>query len=159
MDTMWNEIQPGLWLGGTPDDEWLDGPVEWDDGWVVRDGRPFDAVVTLFALAQPFGWGVEELRYGFADGPVDDVDIPTIVRCAEWAHERWSAGQRVLVRCQAGLNRSGLVLALVLVLDGWDPEDAVALMRARRSPSVLCNADFERWLVEQGGGARESVVA
>ena len=23
MDTMWNEIQPGLWLGGTPDDEWL----------------------------------------------------------------------------------------------------------------------------------------
>ena len=147
MDQIWNEILPGLWMGGTPDGEWLDTPAPtW--GAVVRDERPFDAVVSLFALSQPFGWGVEELRYGFGDGDPRYVDMPTVVRCALWAHERWQSGQQVLVRCQAGLNRSGLVMALVLVLDGWAVDDAVALLRERRSPSALCNEDFVKWLRE-----------
>lgn len=149
MDTMWNEIQPGLWLGGTPDDEWLDGQVAWDDGWVTRDARPFDAVVTLFALAQPFGWGVEELRYGFADGGIDEVDLLAVRRCAAWAHTRWQNGDRVLIRCQAGWNRSGLVAALVLMMDGFAADEAIELLRERRSPSVLCNRGFERWLLDQ----------
>lgn len=155
MGTMWNEIQPGLWLGDTPDDEWLGGPVAWDHGWVERDGRPFDAVVTLFGLAEPFGWEVEELRYGFADGPVDDLDLDAVRRCAAWAHERWHEGKRVLVRCQAGWNRSGLVMALVLVMAGWEPAAAVALLREKRSPNVLCNRDFEHWVVQHGETAVE----
>lgn len=159
MDTMCNEIKPGLWLGGTPDDEWLDGHVAWDRGWVERDERPFDAVVTLFALAQPFGWGVEELRYGFADAGVDEIDLDAVRRCAEWAHQRWQSGQRVLVRCQAGWNRSGLVMALVLILGGVAPEEAVALMRDRRSESVLCNRSFERWVLERGESIRARTAA
>lgn len=159
MDTMWNEIQPGLWLGGTPDDEWLGGPVGWDHGWVERDGRPFDAVVTLFGLAEPFGWGVEELRYGFGDGDIDLVDLTAVQRCAEWAFERWQAGQRVLIRCQAGWNRSGFVAALVLVLAGWEPAEAVDLLRQRRSPNVLCNREFEQWVIEHGDSVRRRACA
>ena len=54
----------------------------------------------------------------------------------------------VLVRCQAGLNRSGLVTALVLLLAGWEPGDAVRHIRARRSPHALFNRHFVRRLVD-----------
>lgn len=49
--------------------------------------------------------------------------------------------------CQAGLNRSGLLTGLALVLDGMAPVDAIALLRRQRSPMVLCNDVFENWLL------------
>lgn len=52
--------------------------------------------------------------------------------------------------CQAGFNRSGLIAGLALVLDGMAPVDAIALMRAQRSPLVLCNPVFENWLLSYG---------
>lgn len=57
------------------------------------------------------------------------------------------AADRVLIRCQAGLNRSGLVTALVLMLDGHSATEAVNQLRARRSPWALCNDAFVDWLV------------
>ncbi|WP_157720570.1 hypothetical protein [Friedmanniella luteola] len=41
--------------------------------------------------------------------------------------------------------------ALVLMLDGHDPQDAVALIRERRSPWALCNDDFLDWLLHEAG--------
>jgi len=52
-----------------------------------------------------------------------------------------------LVHCQAGINRSGLVTALALVEEGMKAVDAIALLRAKRSPAVLCNRAFEQWLL------------
>lgn len=53
-----------------------------------------------------------------------------------------------LVHCQAGLNRSGLVAALVLVKGGFvaNGAEAIALLREKRSPAVLCNPTFERYV-------------
>lgn len=56
----------------------------------------------------------------------------------------------VLVHCQAGLNRSGVVSALVLVARGWSPKDAIALLREKRCPAVLCNRHFERFVLAGG---------
>lgn len=53
-----------------------------------------------------------------------------------------------LVHCQAGLNRSSLVTALALIRSGSTPADAIALLREKRSPAVLCNPAFEQWLLE-----------
>lgn len=53
----------------------------------------------------------------------------------------------VLVHCQAGLNRSGLVAALSLVKRGMAAGDAINLLRESRSPMVLCNEHFESWLI------------
>jgi len=110
-------------------------------------------VVTLYAWAQPVDWEVEELRYGFGDGALHGEDITRVLRAAAWAHERWASGDRVLVRCQAGLNRSGLVTALVLVLAGWEPAEAIRHIRAQRSPHALFNRDFVRWLVAEAPAA------
>jgi len=52
-----------------------------------------------------------------------------------------------LVHCQAGLNRSGLIAACALILDGWAPVEAIALLREKRSLAVLCNRSFERFVL------------
>lgn len=54
-----------------------------------------------------------------------------------------------LVHCQAGLNRSGLLSALVLMRLGRSAKDAIALLRERRHEVVLCNQTFENWLLEE----------
>ncbi len=58
---------------------------------------------------------------------------------------------RTLVHCQAGLNRSGLLAGLALVLSGLSPTDAISTLRKGRSPAVLCNAKFEKWLLTREG--------
>ena len=58
--------------------------------------------------------------------------------------------------CHAGLNRSGLALAAYLHrFHGMRISSAIALMRQRRSPLVLCNAVFERTLRSWYGGDDE----
>jgi protein-tyrosine phosphatase len=50
------------------------------------------------------------------------------------------------VRCQAGINRSGLVVALMLMRDGLSAEDAITLIRSKRSQYALDNAYFVDYL-------------
>lgn len=84
--------------------------------------------------------------YDSLDQGLDQVDA-----IAEWVNVCRESGP-VLVHCQAGLNRSGLVVARALVLAGdvADGSEAVALMREKRSPAVLCNPVFEDWVVGHG---------
>lgn len=140
-----NEILPGLYMGGTADHDTVD---------VARDlyeasaTELFDAVATLYAWARPAGWGTEELRFGFMDGGLDPVTVRGVLATAIWVHQRWTTGATVLVRCQAGLNRSGLITALVLMLEGRTAVEAITLLREQRSRWVLCNDAFVRWLIE-----------
>jgi protein-tyrosine phosphatase len=41
---------------------------------------------------------------------------------------------------------SSLVTARALVLSGLTADEAIALIREKRSPACLCNPSFERWL-------------
>lgn len=149
-----DEILPGLWQGGTENDHVVGRTVPADHHGVFAGRRPrFDVVVTLYADAQPAPWGVEELRFGFPDADLTPAFAERAVALARHAHRRWKEGGRVLVRCQAGVNRSGLVTALVLMLEGLSAHDAIALIRARRAPAVLDNRAFVRWLVTEAAGA------
>lgn len=142
---LWSEILPGLWQGGTADD---------DTHHRSRFGSPaittsdFDLVVTLYADANPVDWFVREIRFGFYDHDMSDFDIDDLLAIAKQTHRAWQQGARVLIRCQAGLNRSGLTMALVLMQEGYNPREAIDLIRARRGSSALCNERFERWLLE-----------
>ncbi len=157
-----DEILPGLFQGGTADDEVIGYPAAEGHyarlGHPGRDAFPFDLVVTLYADAQPAPWGVLELRFGFPDGILHPADALQAVALARLAHQAWRAGDRVLVRCQAGVNRSGLVAALILMLDGYQPVEAIELLRSRRSPVVLANAHFATWLVNQAPGLVDAPI-
>jgi hypothetical protein len=146
-DELWTEVLPGLWQGGTDDDDTIDVAAKTYYGTPNITKAEFDAVVTLYAWARPVDWEVEELRWGF----YDSQELPEWDKLAEtvnWAHRRWENGDRVLIRCQAGLNRSGLITALVLMRHGWSADSAIQLLRQTRSPWVLCNRDFERAIHE-----------
>lgn len=52
----------------------------------------------------------------------------------------------VLVHCQAGLNRSSLIAARALILDGMTADEAITTLRTKRSPACLCNPAFEKHL-------------
>ena len=47
----------------------------------------------------------------------------------------------------------------MLVLAGWEPAEAVDLLRERRSPNVLCNREFEQWVIEHGDSVRRRACA
>jgi hypothetical protein len=153
-----DEVLPGLFQGGTEDDQVIGYPAADHHYGRIRGGSaaapyPFDVVVTLYADAQPAPWGVREHRYGFADGSLGQRDAAVVMDLARMAHEAWKGGAQVLVRCQAGVNRSGLVAALVLMLEGYSAVNAIALLRARRGSVVLCNEEFEEWLLTSATAA------
>ena len=151
-----NEILPGLWQGGTADDAVI--------GCRVPDGHygfasEFDVVVTLYADAQPAPWGVEEFRFGFPDANLRPLFIERILAMAQLAFSRWQAGHEVLICSQAGVNRSGLVMSLVLMLSGRTADEAITLIRERRSAFALCNNAFEQWLRHEAAAVLQARAA
>jgi hypothetical protein len=143
----YSEIVPRLWQGGTPNEEMIYTSNEFAS---AIESHGFTAVVTLDASSSPAGWSVPELRYGFDDGPVNRADLPRILEVADWAYEKWQRGEKVLIRCAAGANRSSLIMAIVLMKDGLDPKKAIELIRSRRS-FALSNSQFVKLIGEIGG--------
>lgn len=90
------------------------------------------------------------------DGPVVPNEYQ-LYALAGWVNVCRALGP-TLVHCQAGLNRSGLLAGLSLVISGWKPEDAIARLRETRSPAVLCNKKFAAWLLAQDVSTEEKLV-
>lgn len=144
---LWSPIRPGLFMGGTsystPSGERVCPEI---------GSRDFHTVVTLFSDAPPAGHGVKELRLGFADSDELEVDVEALDQIVEIALRDWQAGKQVLVRCEGGWNRSGLVSCLILMRTGLSAVEAIDELRTARSPLVLSNRTFEQWLVERNAG-------
>jgi hypothetical protein len=146
-------IVPRLFIGGTP---------AVDDSDTSREGHgpkvgfstlvgDFDLVVTVHRTSLPVPFGVDEVRSGFRDWKLSEQEAVLVDSLAQTVASRWEAGDRVLVRCQGGLNRSSLVVARALVLLGLSPAQAVTLIRSRRSADCLNNKSFVRWLLALEG--------
>jgi hypothetical protein len=118
-DPLWSEILPDLWMGGTADTM----SRAWAPTSQQLRQQHFDTVVTLYAWAGPVDWYVKEVRLGFFDHSEVDLDEHDLAHAVRAAYRDWKRGKRVLVRCQAGWNRSGLIMALVLMLDGLSPDE------------------------------------
>jgi hypothetical protein len=128
------EILPGFYMGGT--DDYLTLPPN------------IDYYLSLYK------WGSYKIKHALKGHEVvvmydaeEGPDPDQIMELAAWVQESRTLGD-TLVCCQAGLNRSGLVVATALVLDGYPPDEAIALLREKRSPAVLCNQAFEDFVLE-----------
>ncbi|MGV9251574.1 protein-tyrosine phosphatase family protein [Streptomyces sp. NPDC003697] len=140
-DSAWNEIVPGLWMGGH-EFRGRSGHLEFA---VV--GSEFDLVQTLLRLpGHGPGPGVEHQVWPIPDGPLDGTQLAGVMRLARAACDALAQGRRVLVRCYHGYNRSGLVVAHILVRQGCSFDDAIGLIRSRRSPWALHNDLFVDYL-------------
>lgn len=151
-----HEIIENLYMGGSPfttrvDDEDRQFKLLGFD----QDPRPFDAIITLFPKAFPAGYGVEEIRFGFPDDLANGVVgeyREKILDLAVWGYNKWQSGSKLLVRCAAGENRSGLVTLLILQKHGLETEEAVSLIRQKRQKGApLHNPHFIEFARRESG--------
>lgn len=74
--------------------------------------------------------------------------LPNWLRAAEEVAQRVKDGQKVLVTCMAGLNRSGFITAVALHhLTGWSGQTCVDRVKERRQ-YALCNRTFAQYICE-----------
>jgi protein-tyrosine phosphatase len=149
----WDEVVDGLWLGGH--DCQPDGYPPRGDCLITPE-HGFDLVVSLYKrLSHDFAVGrktpderfdppsgVTHMYHQMADGDLDPAHHTRLDELAAHVEDAVRHGDKVLVRCQAGLNRSALVTGLALMKMGWKAADAISWMREVRSPYVLFNRDF-----------------
>lgn len=128
-----SHIKDNLYVGGCIDGVTLDAD--------------FQTVISLYKWEKyNLGPDTERFEYKMYD---DSYTLPVeqLNEIADVVSTALDKGGKVLVHCQAGLNRSNLITALALIKRGSSPKDAVALLREKRSPLVLCNPTFEQWLL------------
>jgi hypothetical protein len=130
---LFTEVETDLFVGGNPREE------------VPRE---FSFVLDLYG-AGGYRWSNKTIH---TRAPLYDVtdlpDLALLEALASWVNTTRSLGS-TLVHCQAGLNRSSLVVALALIRSGQDPGEVILKLRTARSPAVLCNKAFEAWLRTQ----------
>jgi protein-tyrosine phosphatase len=132
--------------------------------YIAGDGISTRAIVTtefdvVYSLTCKEGYGpasgVEHHVLRLPDNALTRQQILAVEEFAASAASDHAAGRRVLVRCWAGLNRSGLVVAEVLIQSGYSAADAIATIRKRRSPEALNNESFVAYLETGLGLAAE----
>lgn len=131
------QVEGNLWHGGC------------ESGLVLPDF--FKHVVSLYPwehYVDPQGGLQTSLKVIMYDST--EQGFHQVHALADWVNSCVDNGP-TLVHCQAGLNRSSLVVASALIKRGMTPQSAVELMRHRRSPAVLCNPAFEAWILEGAG--------
>lgn len=128
---LFSHIEGNLWTGGCP---------------VGTAPKEFEYIVSLYQ-EEPY----KILRHQvytqaqLFDAPIipNEDELYALANCVNKYKERGVT----LVHCQAGLNRSGLIAALSMIQMGMTPKRAIAILRDKRSPAVLCNKVFEEWLL------------
>lgn len=147
----YHEILPNLFLGG----------CIWEENGAGRDGRhssvsddpSWDYVISFFLdLTSKKSFPQCDMRlvlFEDTEGGLDDETWKKIRFAVDEVVFRWRQSQKVLVRCQAGYNRSGLVMSLVLMRLGMTADEAIHHLRWLRGRSVLVNPVFERYVYER----------
>jgi Dual specificity phosphatase, catalytic domain len=128
----WTQIGPHLVLGAHPADMM---PPNIDAIANVDSFRFYDVPD-----------GALYLHFAYRDTNVipDSTDLHV---AASFLNDLRAAGKTVFIHCRLGLNRSALLTGLVLVDEGYPAAEAIEMMRSLRSPYVLENTTFERYLL------------
>jgi protein-tyrosine phosphatase len=137
-----NEIIPGLWQG---EQVGVEG---------FPESLPENFPVIVFAAVehQPRFDGGEDPSQLLIYAPMRDTLQPTeqeqrtALLTAQRVLQEHALGKRVLVTCVSGLNRSGLIVGLVLIMSGWEPKEAIRHIRQTRSDWALSNETFVKIL-------------
>jgi protein-tyrosine phosphatase len=126
-----SQVEGNLWQGGC------------EDGLVLPE--QIKHLVSLYPWEQY--WVRHQLTSAMTVQMYDSVEqtFEQVDAIASWVASCVLDGP-TLVHCQAGLNRSSLVAARVLMMTGRSADEAIRLLRDVRSPAVLCNPSFEEYL-------------
>lgn len=149
-DAEYHEILPNLFQGGHA---WREGTrtMQAYHSTVSKD-ETWDYVVSAYVTSDEESWPRCDQRlvlFGDTEKGLDEKTWDRIKSVSKEIVDRWRSGQKVLVRCQAGYNRSGLIMALVLMRLGYTADEAIHKIRWRRGRHALINRVFERYVHER----------
>jgi protein-tyrosine phosphatase len=130
--------------------DWLDGEIA---GWRAEG---IDVIVSLLEREEIAELGLQrepsrchELGMEFVSFPIPDGGVPTTtceaVSLTEAIITRLKEGKGVGLHCRAGIGRSALIAACVLVLSGLDPEAAFDLIGRARGVKVPDTEGQREW--------------
>jgi protein-tyrosine phosphatase len=116
----------------------------------TRPYPEFDVIVLCAEEVQPT---FQRFKGTVIRAPFDDSPYPTAkerkiaIRAAREVAKRLRKGQRVLVTCAQGLNRSGLVVGIALKMAArMHVNEIIERIRKARGDWALSNPAFERFL-------------
>lgn len=124
-----DKVADNLWFGGQP-----------------TDIRPYKFVIAVNHCPR---YHIDEGTLVIVAPLQDGAKMPNVGmlnRLADMVNEFTSLGP-TLVHCTAGLNRSGLVVALALIKRGIAPQEAIDTLQRVRGHDVLNNEVFVEWLL------------
>lgn len=134
----------------------VDGVVELPDGRRVRGAglrrarrgpgvpAPDFAVYLLGRDPRVNAWPYAWVRWRDFQSPAS-TDLA--LRTLREAHER-AASERVEICCGGGIGRTGAALAVLAVLSGVTPDDAVAWVRDNYRPRAVETRGQKRWVAQ-----------
>lgn len=135
-----DRIIENLWMGSRPTGSLPPGE--------------FDVVVLAAAEVQPpreWFCGAKVLRLKLDDGELTPEEADAAEQAAEIVASELAQGRSALVTCNMGINRSGLVTALVLKRLGMTGRKAVKTVRDRRKAQcgivALSNSSFVEYVL------------
>lgn len=110
-----------------------------------------DVIVSLVGepISPISSWVHTYIVYAIPDSKLKlDVEL-NLNELADQLVEFIRGGKRILVNCNAGRNRSCLLVAMVLMrLKSWTGRQALEFVREKR-PRAIANPHFEKFLLER----------
>lgn len=138
-----SNVATRLWVGAAPP---LDRPLP-----------TFDTLVLCAEEIQPDRLAFEGLviRCPLPDAELSNAELTRALLASRAVADALARGDRVLVTCHMGLNRSALVAALALArLTRMSARDLILHIRLRRHPGALSNPYFQHILQQLVGSGR-----
>ncbi len=135
--------------------EWLDDEII---GWQMEG---IDTVVSLLELAEISELGLEreaelsrEHGIEFISFPIPDRGLPASLRDATALAQTMALqvreGKAVAIHCRAGIGRSSLIAAGVLICSGFSADDAFRLISIARGIDVPDTEAQREWVMAFG---------
>lgn len=107
----------------------------------IRGVLDLEGTIDFKAVTSQLDW----YQYWLIKDCPELPDLKVLWNMASIIQEKTLGGTKVLVHCQAGINRSSLVNGCVLYLRGYRGVNIVNRIRSRR-PGALTNVVFRKYL-------------
>ncbi len=141
--------------------EWIEDEIRA----IAQQGM--NRIVSLLELSEEREVGLSEERHlaekhgmHFLSYPIQDRGVPRSAqefgKLVGSIYRSVHTGENTVIHCRAGIGRTGLVAAGVLLHCGYKPSEAFELVSKKRGVSVPDTEEQSKWLKEHSGAVLEN---